>query len=232
MFNNTAIKKVIIARNNKDLAFFLTNFRSKNEHKTIGFIPTMGALHNGHMSLIKEAKAHCEFVVCSLFVNPTQFNDSKDLDKYPRTEKEDLTLLELNNCDLVFIPSESDIYPKKIKDYSINFNGLDKVMEGKYRDGHFNGVCMVVERFFNLIEPNFAFFGRKDFQQVAIIKHMVKYLMQTKLNILWGRQYTVHQNGKIIYLISILVGAVQFFYATRYQKKKELTMFAVIMNKP
>ena len=173
MFNNTAIKKVIIARNNKDLAFFLTNFRSKNEHKTIGFIPTMGALHNGHMSLIKEAKAHCEFVVCSLFVNPTQFNDSKDLDKYPRTEKEDLTLLELNNCDLVFIPSESDIYPKKIKDYSINFNGLDKVMEGKYRDGHFNGVCMVVERFFNLIEPNFAFFGRKDFQQVAIIKHMV-----------------------------------------------------------
>ena len=126
-----------IVRNNKDLDIFLTDFRLNNKNKTIGFVPTMGALHIGHMSLIKEAKATCDFIVCSVFVNPTQFNDSNDLAKYPRTEREDLTLLELNDCDLVFIPSESDIYPKKTQEYSINLHGLDKVMEGKYRDGHF-----------------------------------------------------------------------------------------------
>lgn len=162
-----------IVRNNKDLVNFLTDFRLRNRNKTIGFVPTMGALHIGHMSLIKEAISTCDFVVCSIFVNPTQFNNSRDLEKYPRTETEDLTLLELNHCDLVFIPSEPDIYPEKTENYSINLNGLDKLMEGKYRDGHFNGVCMVVERFFNLIKPNFGFFGRKDFQQVAIIKYMV-----------------------------------------------------------
>ncbi len=163
-----------IVRNNKDLEAFLTDFRLKNPKKRLGFVPTMGALHNGHMSLIKAAKDQTDFVACSVFVNPTQFNDSSDLDKYPRTEKEDLNLLELNGCDLVFIPSESEIYPKKSQEYSINLNGLDKVLEGKYREGHFNGVCMVVERFFSLFKPDFGFFGKKDFQQVAIIKHMVK----------------------------------------------------------
>ena len=162
-----------IVRNNKDLDLILTDLRLKFPKKRLGFVPTMGALHNGHMSLIEAARNQTDFVVCSVFVNPTQFNDSSDLEKYPRTEKEDLKLLELNGCDLVFIPSESDIYPKKSLKYSINLNGLDKVLEGKYRDGHFNGVCMVVERFFHLIKPDFGFFGKKDFQQVAIIQHMV-----------------------------------------------------------
>lgn len=163
-----------IVRNNKDLESFLSDFRIRNQNKTIGFVPTMGALHNGHISLIAEAKAMSDIVVCSIFVNPTQFDESSDLAKYPRTEKADIEILEINDCDLLFIPSESDVYPNKTINYSIDLNGLDQVMEGKYRDGHFNGVCMVVERFFNLIKPDFGFFGKKDFQQVAVLKHMVK----------------------------------------------------------
>lgn len=163
-----------IIRNNSELALFLNEFRLKHPKRAVGFVPTMGALHEGHMSLISEAKKASNLIVFSIFVNPTQFNDSTDLAKYPRTEQADLDLLEHNGCDLVFIPSESDIYPDKTKKYLIKLNGLDKVMEGKYRNGHFDGVCMVVERFFHLVNPDFSFFGKKDFQQVAIIKHMVK----------------------------------------------------------
>jgi len=166
--------KVKIARNNTELETFITEFRKNNPNKTVGFIPTMGALHQGHMSLIKEANSQSNFVVTSIFVNPTQFNEVSDLQKYPRTEEADIKLLEKNNCDLVYIPSVQDIYPKNNLNYFIDLQGLDKVMEGKYRDGHFDGVCMVVERLFNLVKPDIAFFGKKDFQQVAIINFMVK----------------------------------------------------------
>ena len=163
-----------IARNNKELANFLSNYKQENPTHSIGFTPTMGALHAGHISLINEAKKQSNLVVVSIFVNPTQFNDSTDLQNYPRTEKEDIELLKTNNCDLVYLPSVEDIYPNEKSEYSIDLQGLDKVMEGKYRDNHFNGVCMVVERLLKLVKPTNAYFGKKDFQQVAIIKHMVK----------------------------------------------------------
>ena len=163
-----------IARNNQELEQILSNYRLNNPEHTIGFVPTMGALHNGHMSLINRANASVDYVVASVFVNPTQFNEASDLDKYPRTEAADIELLKLNDCNLVYIPSVDDIYPDKNSTYSISLGGLDKVMEGKYRDDHFDGVCMVVERLFNLVKPDSAFFGKKDFQQVAIINHMVK----------------------------------------------------------
>lgn len=142
----------------------------------IGFVPTMGALHNGHLSLIKMALQSCDYVVCSIFVNPTQFNDKKDLEKYPRTLDSDLNMLKSAGCHAVFVPSESEVYPDDFKpeNYFIEFDGLDQIMEGKFRPGHFKGVAMVVERLFQLVTPDQAFFGYKDFQQVAIIRKMVQ----------------------------------------------------------
>jgi len=165
---------VKIARSNKELADILSDYKLNNPKHTVGFVPTMGALHNGHMSLVKAAKLASNFVVSSVFVNPTQFNEASDLLKYPRTESADIELLKSRGCDLVYIPSVEDIYPDNNSNYLIDLQGLDKVMEGKYRDGHFDGVCMVVERLFDLVNPDYAFFGKKDFQQVSIIKHMVK----------------------------------------------------------
>jgi pantoate--beta-alanine ligase len=158
----------------EDLNNFLTQIKSEQPELIVGFVPTMGALHAGHLSLIEQAKKQSDFVVCSIFVNPTQFNDKSDLEKYPRTIEADIELLDKNKCDLVFIPSVEDIYPNNNTEYAINLNGLNTVLEGKYRPGHFDGVCMVVERLFNIINPNKAFFGIKDFQQVAIIKYMTK----------------------------------------------------------
>ena len=158
-----------------DLSQFLSEYRKKHKNNKIGFVPTMGALHSGHLELIRQANEKSDLVICSIFVNPTQFNNKTDLEKYPRTLEKDLDLLRKANCDLVFHPSEEDIYPLGYKEnYSINLNGLDLVMEGEFRPGHFRGVAMIVERFFRIIEPNFAFFGKKDFQQLAIIKHLVK----------------------------------------------------------
>jgi len=165
---------VKIARNNQELEQFLSNYKLNNPGHTVGFVPTMGALHEGHMSLVSQANSEVNFVVVSVFVNPTQFNETADLDRYPRTVSADIELLKSNNCDLVYIPTVENIYPNNESNYSINLNGLDKVMEGKYRDNHFDGVCMVVERLFDLVKPNYAFFGKKDFQQVAIVSHMVK----------------------------------------------------------
>ena len=142
---------------------------------SIGLVPTMGALHLGHISLIKEAKIKCDYVVCTLFVNPTQFNNSKDLIKYPRTLNEDTVLLEENYCDLLFIPQTEEIYAPNYIFPGISLGSLDQVMEGKYRPGHFQGVCQVVYRFFTLILPDFAFFGLKDFQQLAVINHMTTF---------------------------------------------------------
>jgi pantoate--beta-alanine ligase len=156
-----------------DLNKEIESFRSKNPKVTVGFVPTMGALHNGHVSLLHKAKQASELVVCSIFVNPTQFNNKEDLKNYPRTVDADLKILEENNCDIAFFPSESEIYPKNRDKYQIDLAGLDKVLEGKFRDDHFNGVCMVVERLFDIVKPDIAAFGLKDFQQVAIIKHMI-----------------------------------------------------------
>ena len=145
----------------------------------IGFVPTMGALHKGHISLIERAKSENDVVICSVFVNPTQFNNASDLTNYPRTIESDIILLEEAGCDAVFIPSVTEMYPdypKKTTFVDVPLAPLNEVMEGTFRKGHFEGVVNVVYRLFDLVKPNRAYFGLKDFQQVAIIKHMVKYL--------------------------------------------------------
>jgi len=141
---------------------------------SIGFIPTMGALHEGHLSLIREARKENDFVVCSIFVNPIQFNNKSDLEKYPRTFETDMNLLNDEKCDLLFFPSEVEMLPES-KIQTFDFNGLDQVMEGKFRPGHFNGVATIVKILFEIIEPQRAYFGMKDYQQLVIIHKITKY---------------------------------------------------------
>ena len=145
------------------------------QSKTIGFVPTMGALHAGHASLVQHAVAENDVCVVSVFVNPTQFNNPEDLLKYPRTLEQDVALLTQLGVHFVFAPSPEEMYSSEEMNvpFSFDFNGLDQVMEGKMRPGHFNGVVQVVSRLFNLVQPTRAYFGEKDFQQLAIIRHMV-----------------------------------------------------------
>ncbi len=147
----------------------------KLERKSIGFVPTMGALHEGHLSLIKNASASCEAVVVSIFINPTQFDNAKDLDNYPRTLETDISLLHSLNLDLlVFVPSAEDLYGNNIVAEHFSFDGLEFEMEGKFRNGHFDGVGTVVKRLFDIVKPDKAFFGEKDFQQLQIIKKLTE----------------------------------------------------------
>ena len=151
----------------------------QKEHKSghsIGFVPTMGALHEGHLSLIKESRKANDITVCSIFVNPIQFNNKKDLEKYPRNLKEDLRLLQSAGCDYVFIPENEEIYPEGTPELDINFGTIDKVLEGKFRPGHFKGVAIIVKKLFEIITPDHAYFGKKDYQQLLIIQHMVSVL--------------------------------------------------------
>lgn len=141
--------------------------------KTIGFVPTMGALHAGHISLIERSKTENELTVCSIFVNPTQFNNPEDLKKYPRTLDNDCELLQAAACDVVFAPSAEEMYPS-LPQLRMDFGTLETVMEGKFRPGHFNGVGIVVSKLFNIVKPDKAYFGLKDLQQVAVIRQMVK----------------------------------------------------------
>ena len=146
-----------------------------SSEKTIGLVPTMGALHSGHTSLVRRAILENDLVLVSIFVNPTQFNDSSDLDSYPRTLEEDLTLLQGLKVDLVFVPSSEEMYPEKDQ-RSFNLGKLDKVMEGKHREGHFNGVSQIVSKLFLLTNPTRAYFGQKDFQQLVIVRRLVEIL--------------------------------------------------------
>lgn len=163
---------MLVCRTFKEIREFLDSQKEKG--RTIGFVPTMGALHQGHLSLLEESKKQCDVSVCSIFVNPTQFNNPKDLETYPRTEQNDLKLLESINCDAVLVPNVSEVYPPEYSFPPIELNGLDRVMEGAYRPGHFDGVVQVVWRFFDQILPDKAFFGEKDFQQVAVIQRLVE----------------------------------------------------------
>ena len=141
----------------------------------IGFVPTMGALHAGHRSLVEKARRECKIVVVSVFVNPTQFNDKTDLKNYPRTPEADLAILEEAGADIVLMPTVEEIYPEP-DTRQFDFGLIDKVMEGATRPGHFNGVAQVVSRLFDIVKPGKAYFGEKDFQQIAVIKAMVKQL--------------------------------------------------------
>lgn len=152
--------------------------RQREMGKKIGFAPTMGALHQGHLSLYKAAKKENDEVISSIFVNPTQFNNPDDFQKYPKTLEKDLELLEKVGVDAVYVPNVEEMYPDGLNSKKYNFDGLENEMEGKYRPGHFDGVGTIVEELFRQVQPHNAYFGEKDYQQLAIIKKMVE---KTKL---------------------------------------------------
>ncbi len=156
-----------IAKTVQDLRLLLDNCT-----KNIGFVPTMGALHAGHLRLIDVAKSKTELVVCSIFVNPLQFNNADDLAKYPITLEQDIALLTSHGCDILFIPTTEEMYKKKTT-LEINFSYQNSVMEGLHRPGHFNGVAVVVSKLFHYVQPKIAFFGQKDLQQCLIISQLV-----------------------------------------------------------
>jgi pantoate--beta-alanine ligase len=148
----------------------------KHSGKKTGLVPTMGALHEGHLSLVEQSVAGNDYTVVSIFVNPTQFNNKTDLDKYPRDIERDARLLEMSGCDLIFAPRQEDVYTSSEMNerFVFDFGGLDEVMEGKFRPGHFNGVVQIVSKLFSLVKPDRAYFGEKDFQQLAIIHRMTE----------------------------------------------------------
>lgn len=149
--------------------------------KTIGFVPTMGALHMGHMALIESANQQADITICSIFVNPIQFNKQNDFDNYPKTLNEDIKQLEAHNCDILFCPSTEEMYPAPVEK-EFDFGAMATIMEGEHRPGHFRGVAIVIERFFELIHPDYAYFGEKDFQQLAVVKALTKQLgLSTKI---------------------------------------------------
>tara|TARA_B100000902_G_C27254171_1_gene886949 strand:- start:415 stop:1251 length:837 start_codon:yes stop_codon:yes gene_type:complete len=154
-----------------DLQKYLATLSNK---KILGFVPTMGVLHEGHLELIKQSKRQCNTTICSIFINPTQFNNAEDLASYPNSLQSDLEKLEQVRCDIVYTPTVADIYQKSTKPKVFGFGPLATSMEGKFRPGHFNGMATVVEKFFNIIKPTMAFFGEKDLQQLQLVKALVK----------------------------------------------------------
>jgi pantoate--beta-alanine ligase len=165
---------VEVAKTNAELAKLISALRGNK--KSIGFVPTMGALHQGHLSLIKEGLENNDVVVVSIFVNPTQFDNAEDLEKYPRTLERDVTLLKTvsETKILVYAPSVNDIYGDAVESVNYDFDGLEHEMEGAFRDGHFDGVGTIVKRLFEIVTPDRAYFGEKDFQQLQIIKKLVE----------------------------------------------------------
>ena len=163
----TIFKKV------SDLQKFITFYADNG--REIGFVPTMGALHKGHISLIEESKKNNRLTACSIFVNPVQFNDPKDFEKYPVTIENDILMLEKAGCDILFLPSVQEIYPegtKQTKKYDLGY--LETILEGKFRPGHFQGVCRVLERLLNIVKPHNLYLGRKDYQQCMVIKKLTE----------------------------------------------------------
>lgn len=158
-------------KNSEDLKAFRAKFEKENF--TVGFVPTMGALHGGHIALLEQAKKECDISVVSIFVNPMQFNNPEDLEKYPNRLEEDFDLLSENGCDYVFLPSKDLIYPDNFEKVNLDISHLDQEMEGEFRPGHFVGVVNVIYQFFKLLKPQKAYFGKKDFQQVVVVKYLV-----------------------------------------------------------
>ncbi len=164
----------------EDLQHYIQS--QKESGKQIGYVPTMGALHKGHLELITQSKAKTDITVCSIFVNPTQFDDKKDLEKYPRPIKNDIQKLTNIGCHILFLPDASEVYPKDLISPQFDLMGLDKTMEGAHRNGHFEGVVQVVHRLLDIVKPDALFMGQKDYQQFTIIKHMLK-LMQSPIKL-------------------------------------------------
>jgi pantoate--beta-alanine ligase len=161
----------------QDLQHYIST--QKKQAKRIGFVPTMGALHRGHLNLVQRAFDDCDLVVCSIFVNPTQFGDPEDLTKYPRPIENDIQKLEQLGCSVLFLPAVSEIYPKDLVSPSIDLKGLDLNMEGAHRPGHFAGVVQVILRFLDILQPDFLYMGQKDYQQFAVIQYVLQ-LLQLK----------------------------------------------------
>lgn len=166
-------ENMIIFKHSSTLQNYLG--KSIKSSRSTGFVPTMGALHAGHLSLLKRSKELSQLTVCSIFVNPVQFNNSEDFKKYPKTIENDILLLENNGCDILFLPSEKEIYPdenSKKKHYELSH--LENVLEGKFRPGHFQGVCLIVDKLLGIVAPDFIFLGQKDFQQCMVIERLLK----------------------------------------------------------
>ena len=164
---------MIIFKKSADLSSYLSTYR--NQFGTIGYVPTMGALHTGHISLITNSVSHDKLTICSIFVNPTQFNNAMDFEKYPISIEKDIDLLEKSGCDILFLPLRGEIYPLGIKDlekYDLGY--LETVLEGKYRPGHFQGVCQVVHRLLEIIRPGNLYIGQKDYQQCLVIRKLIE----------------------------------------------------------
>lgn len=165
----------------QDLQHYISN--QKQQTKKIGFVPTMGALHRGHLSLIERAFEDCDLVVCSIFVNPTQFGDPEDLEKYPRPIELDIQKLEKIGCSVLFLPNVTEMYPPNLISPTFDLNGLDESMEGAHRPGHFAGVVQVIHRFLDIVQPDFLYMGQKDYQQFAIVKYMLQ-LMNSSVQLI------------------------------------------------
>ena len=160
-----------IAKTKTELYNYLSLLKSGNVK--LGLVPTMGALHNGHISLVTKAKNESGLVVCSIFINPTQFNDPKDFAKYPVTINDDIYLLEKAGCDVLFLPSVEEMYPNGLKtDFNFELGYLETILDGKFRPGHFQGVCQVMDRLLSIVLPDKLFMGQKDFQQCMVLKKM------------------------------------------------------------
>jgi len=194
----------------------LTAHLSSTPNVCTGFVPTMGALHKGHLSLLEEAKKQTSLMLCSIFVNPTQFNSQEDFKNYPNNIAKDLTLLEKINCDLVYIPDFADLYEENETVKKYDFGGLDRNMEGKFRKNHFNGVATIIEKFFRIIQPEKAFFGQKDLQQLLIVKALTKKLgLPTEII---GVQTVRRKNGLAMSSRNILLSTPQLTKASLLYK--------------
>jgi len=163
-----------IIKASDDLSRYLNSIRTDNPKVTIGFVPTMGALHAGHASLVEASVAQSNITVCSIFVNPTQFGEVADLNEYPKPIENDIALLIKCGCDVLFLPKYEEVYPQEYVQREFDLLGLDHKIEGASRPGHFQGVCNVLYRFFKIISPNQAFFGQKDFQQTVVAKRLAE----------------------------------------------------------
>ena len=164
---------MILIKRSKELLSYLDKIKMSG--KKIGFVPTMGALHPGHLSLIETCNNQSEVTVCSIFVNPTQFNNPEDFKKYPVTIENDILLLELNGCDVLFLPGEQEIYPDtSSKEKHFDLGEIENVLEGKYRPGHFQGVCLIMDKLLDIVAPDVLFIGQKDFQQCLVIKKLIE----------------------------------------------------------
>jgi pantoate--beta-alanine ligase len=169
---------MLIFKGSKDINSYLKDCKKQN--KNIGFVPTMGALHEGHLSLIQKCKEVADVTVCSIFINPTQFNNPDDLKKYPITLEKDIYLLEKNECDVLFLPDVNEMYPDGLNQKAhFNLGYLETLLEGKYRPGHFQGVCQVVKRLLEVVEPDKMMLGQKDYQQCMVLKRLLELMGST-----------------------------------------------------